>query len=78
MSYFNQLHPWAIVRLMPKLQSIVVARFRRRPDAEAHLRILQQMIPAVSYQIIYDMQPEPTNEDSQIESSESTILPKNT
>ena len=39
---------------MPNLQRIVVARFRRRNDAEAHLKILHRMIPNVTYIIIFD------------------------
>lgn len=61
MSYFEQLHPWAITRPIPNQQPIVVARFRRRPDAEAHLKILQRMLPAVPFQIVFDAPPAPTD-----------------
>lgn len=54
MSYFEQLHPWAIIRPLLNQQPIVVARFRRRPDAEAHLQILQGMLPAVPFKIVFD------------------------
>lgn len=53
-TYYDRLHPWCIIRLLPKMQRAVVARFRRRNDAEAHLKILQQMNPDADYLIIFD------------------------
>jgi hypothetical protein len=53
-TYWNRLHPWCILRLLPKMQRTVVARFRRRNDAEAHLKILQQLNPDAEYLIIFD------------------------
>jgi hypothetical protein len=44
------------------LQCCVVARFRRRSDAEAHLQVLKRLIPNVTYTIIFD--PTPEREDS--------------
>jgi hypothetical protein len=54
MTYHDRLHPWCIIRHLPKMQRVVVARFRRRNDAEAHLKVLQHMVPA-SYTIIFDV-----------------------
>jgi len=34
MSYYDQLYPWVVYRLLPNCQTIAVARFRRRNDAE--------------------------------------------
>lgn len=42
---------------MPNLQRITVARFRRRNDAEAHLKTVQRLIPSVTYTIIFDSKP---------------------
>ncbi|MEM9214266.1 MAG: hypothetical protein AAGD25_07950 [Cyanobacteria bacterium P01_F01_bin.150] len=53
-SYQQKLHPWCIVQLLPQLQHRIVARFRRRNDADAHLRILQQHTPSLRYAIIFD------------------------
>ena len=61
MNYFDSLHPWCIIRPMPNLRSPIVARFRRRSDAEAHLQVLRRLIPNVTYQIIFDVPLEPTN-----------------
>lgn len=45
MSYQTQLFPWCIMRPLPNMRQTIVARFRRRSDAEAHLRILRQLLP---------------------------------
>lgn len=54
MSYRDQLQPWCVVRFLPDARSIVVARFRRRSDAEAHQRILRQILPTATYSIVFD------------------------
>ncbi len=63
MSYYNQLNPWCIVRCLPNAQTLIVARLRRRPDAEAHLRILQQLSPTAIYQILFDVREHPSQDD---------------
>jgi hypothetical protein len=63
LTYKKQLHPWGIVRLLPDFQKTMVGRFRRRNDAEAHLLILKQMIPKITYEIVFD--PTGTFEESQ-------------
>ena len=52
--YRTQLHPWCIIRLLPKAQRITVARFRKRNDAEAHRRTLNRLIPQAHFLIIFD------------------------
>ncbi len=63
MTYFNLLHPWCIIRQLPNLQRLVVARFRRRIDAESHLQIISRLIPNVTYEIIFDPAPEEKDSD---------------
>ncbi len=63
MTYFNLLHPWCIIRQLPNLQRLVVARFRRRIDAESHLQIISRLIPNVTYEIIFDPAPEENDSD---------------
>lgn len=58
MTYFEKLLPWCIIRPLPNLQRRVIARFRRRNDAEAHLQVIRRLIPNVSYEIIFDPMPE--------------------
>jgi hypothetical protein len=62
-TYFNLLHPWCIIRQLPNLQRLVVARFRRRIDAESHLQIISRLIPNVTYEIIFDPAPEEKDSD---------------
>lgn len=53
-TYHQQLHPWCIIRLLPQLQRLVIARFRRRTAAEAHLQVLRRLEPTAHYEIIFD------------------------
>jgi hypothetical protein len=53
-SYYERLHPWCIIRLLPNAQRITVARFRKRNDAEAHLKALRQLTPSALYEIMFD------------------------
>ncbi len=55
MTYLQQLHPWCIIRPFPDMRTLIVGRFRRRVDAEEHLRILKQMMPTVPFQIMFDV-----------------------
>ena len=50
----SQLHVWAIVRLLPNLQRIVVNRFRRRGEAENYLQILRCSIYDTNLVIVFD------------------------
>lgn len=54
MTYHQQLHPWCIIRLLPQMQRLVVARFRRRNDAEAHQQALRRLEPSAQYRIVFD------------------------
>jgi hypothetical protein len=54
MIYFDRLHPWCIIRLLPKMQCTVVARFRHQGQAEDYLRVLQQLSPAANHVLVFD------------------------
>ena len=58
MTYLERLTPWCIIRPFPNMRTLIVGRFRRRVDAEGHLRILKQIMPAVSFEIIFDVIPD--------------------
>jgi hypothetical protein len=58
MTYLQRLHPWCIIRPFPDMRTIIVGRFRRRIDAEGHLRILKQMMPSVPFEIVFDVMPD--------------------
>ncbi|AFZ10546.1 hypothetical protein QUB37_13200 [Microcoleus sp. AT3-A2] len=59
MTYFEKLHPWCLIRLLPNCQRIVVARFRKRNDADEHLRVLQRLVKHRTFVIIFDSQEQP-------------------
>jgi hypothetical protein len=54
MSDMERLDPWCIICLRPDLQHQVLSRFQRRQEAESHLRVLQQMMPAAYYTLMFD------------------------
>ncbi len=58
MTYLERLNPWCIIRPFPNMRSLIVGRFRRRVDAEGHLRVLKQLMPTVPFAIAFDMPPE--------------------
>ncbi|AOX00532.1 hypothetical protein BJP34_14700 [Moorena producens PAL-8-15-08-1] len=68
MSYSQRLYPWALIRLLPQMQRVVVRRFRNRSDAEGHLQALKRLMPDQKFIIIFDlgdpMDGESTDEES--------------
>ena len=55
MTYSDRLKHWAIVRLLPKMQRVVIERFHRRADADGHLQFLQQRIPTETFIVVFDV-----------------------
>ncbi len=55
MTYSDRLKHWVIVRLLPKMQRVVIERFHRRADADGHLQFLQQRIPAEIFIVVFDV-----------------------
>ena len=54
MPYRDRLNGWAVVRLLPNFQRVVVARFRTASDAEGHCRSLQRLIPEAQLIVVFD------------------------
>ncbi|MDX2214628.1 MAG: hypothetical protein SFY66_15160 [Oculatellaceae cyanobacterium bins.114] len=54
MTYQDQLSPWVIHQLLPNLNRRVVARFRRRTEAESYLKIVKQMRSTTQFLIAFD------------------------
>lgn len=55
---YNQLlHPWCVVQLLPHMQRRTVARFRRRNDADAHLKALRRLTSSAQYTVMFDPAP---------------------
>ncbi|WP_424097613.1 hypothetical protein [Moorena producens] len=55
MSYSQRLYPWAVVRLLPMMQRVVVGRFRNRSDAEGHMQALKRLMPDGKFIIVFDI-----------------------
>jgi hypothetical protein len=56
MSYFEQLHPWCIIRTLPSKECILVARFRRRNDAFAYQQVLQRNVNSIRLVVKFNPQ----------------------
>lgn len=54
-TYREKLYPWNVVRHLPNMQRITVARFRQRNDALEHLQVLRRLIPNANLTVIFDM-----------------------
>ncbi len=71
MTYLERLNPWCIIRPFPDMRTLIVGRFRRRVDAEGHLRILKQMIPSVPFEIVFDVMPDQVEQNPAYQSPRS-------
>lgn len=49
----SPFHVWAIVRLLPNMQQVVVNRFRRRSEAEECLQVLRRAAVSYDYRLLY-------------------------
>ena len=58
MARYKRLSPWVIVRLLPKMQRMVVGRFRTRTDAEGHLLALRRLMPDAEMIVVFDVEEE--------------------
>lgn len=54
MTYKDSLKPWAIVRLLPPAQWVVIGRYRSRSDAEGHLQLCRQQIDNIEFEVVFD------------------------
>ncbi len=55
LTYKDRLCCWAIARLLPSEQWIIVARFRTRSDADGDFQFLRQTIPHVKFEVVFDL-----------------------
>lgn len=53
-AYGDRLKRWAIARFLPNQQPVIVARFRKRSDADGHLRFLRDQIPEGKFLVVFD------------------------
>jgi hypothetical protein len=52
-------YPWCIIRQLPNMQRLVVARFHRRQDADGYLQILRRLLPTTQHIIVFDLVQKP-------------------
>lgn len=64
MTYRDRLYPWCIIRLLPNFQRITVACFRKRNEAEEHLKVLRRFLPNAAFVVLFDAQLEEIPEAS--------------
>ncbi len=64
-AYRQQLQPWCLVQHLPGMKNQEIARFRRRNDADEHLRALCQLMPVAQYTIVFDPALETVQTDEQ-------------
>ncbi len=60
----SHLNVWAVVRLLPNMQRVVVNRFRRRGDAENYLIILRRYVQDANLIIVFDPPSSEINPDA--------------
>ncbi|AFZ25006.1 hypothetical protein Cylst_2812 [Cylindrospermum stagnale PCC 7417] len=57
-AYKARLNGWAIARVVPNAERVIVARFRSRSDADGYMRHLRQETPNAAFEVIFDHQRE--------------------
>jgi hypothetical protein len=55
MTYPERLKHWAIARLLPTQQWVVISRFYRRSDAEGHCQFWRQQLPTIEFRVVFDV-----------------------
>jgi hypothetical protein len=54
----DKLNPWCIIRPLPNMHRCIVARCRRRNDAESHVQVLRRLMPTIPFEIVFDVTPD--------------------
>lgn len=73
MPYRDRLNGWAVVRLLPDFQRVVVARFRNPSDAEGNCQSLSRLIPDGKFIVVFD----PPDQQPDLPMPSGSILLKN-
>ncbi|NJR66998.1 MAG: hypothetical protein HC772_19500 [Leptolyngbyaceae cyanobacterium CRU_2_3] len=50
MIYRDSLSPWCVIQHLPQFQHAIIARFRKRNDAEEYVKVMRRMNPAITYE----------------------------
>jgi hypothetical protein len=54
MPYKDRLESWAVIRLLPKMQRVTVARRCTASDAEGYCQILRRLEPDAKFIVVFD------------------------
>lgn len=54
MTYSDSLRRWLVVRLLPNMQRVIVARFRNESDADGYCRAIKRLIPDGEFIVVFD------------------------
>ncbi|KAM3096254.1 hypothetical protein ACKFKG_11380 [Phormidesmis sp. 146-35] len=54
MHYKQRLEPWAVMRLLPNMQRITLARHRSPSNADHYCRALQRLEPQSKFCVVFD------------------------
>lgn len=49
----SSVYPWCIVRLLPNMQRLTIARFHHRSNADGYLSVLQRIEPEAAFVIVF-------------------------
>lgn len=60
MPYKDRLESWAVIRLLPKMQRVTVARRRTASDAEGYCQILRRLEPDAQFIVVFDRREQPS------------------
>jgi len=54
MTYREQITPWVVLRQLPNMQRMTLARFRKRSDADSYSQTLRQLDPRLDLVVMFD------------------------
>lgn len=60
MPYKDRLESWAVIRLLPKMQRVTVARRRTASDAEGCCQILRRLETDAQFIVVFDRREQPS------------------
>ncbi|MBD2090839.1 hypothetical protein H6F67_13365 [Microcoleus sp. FACHB-1515] len=49
----SKLYPWCIVRQLPNMQRITIARFHHRSNADGYLSVLRRIEPEANFVLVF-------------------------
>lgn len=54
MTYRDRLNHWAVIQLLPKMQRVVVPRFKHRSDADGYMAQMRRLFPDGVFVVVFD------------------------